>query len=315
MSTSATAKGICFTLHDYTDNDCERIKNLKTTYLVFGYETCPDTGRPHLQGYMEFKTSKRFKTLKKLFPTMHLESRKGTRLEASDYCKKVGKYYEDGEIKSQGKRNDLKNVCEAVKNGAKLFEIAEEFPETFVKFTKGITALRSMKLTPRTDKPYIEWRWGLAGTGKTRYCVEKHSNHYIKDGTQWWDNYDGQEAIIIDDFEAKSWPYRDFLRLIDRYAYQGQFKGGYVNINSPYIYITCEHPPQFYWTDNKLAQVVRRIDKIVEVIPTRIPENTTESPAPPPVAEVAGNTRPQPDFLLPRVVKVNKKKMLEMLKE
>lgn len=113
-------------------------------------------------------------------------------------------------------------------------------------------------------------------TTAQRQPVEKHKTYYIKDGTQWWDEYEQQEAIIIDDFDGK-WPFRDLLRLLDRYPYQGQFKGGYVPINSPFIYITCEHPPDWFWgpmakapltgdrSANELAQMLRRIDEIVHV--------------------------------------------------
>ena len=42
----------------------------------------------------------------------------------------------------------------------------------------------------------------------------------IKDGTQWWYQYEGQEAVVIDDFDKK-WPFRDLLRPLDRYPNQG----------------------------------------------------------------------------------------------
>jgi hypothetical protein len=68
---------------------------------------------------------------------------------------------------------------------------------------------------------------------------------------------------VIDDFDGK-WPYRDLLRLLDRYVYQGQIKGGYVHINSDYIIITCEHRPEEYWSGNELTQVRRRLDCVHE---------------------------------------------------
>lgn len=117
------------------------------------------------------------------------------------------------------------------------------------------------------------WYW------KTRGPVEKHASHYIKDNNKWWDGYKQEEAIIIDDYEANEWSYRDLLRLLDRYKYQGQTKGGYVKINSPFIYICSEFSPDQLWTDNKLAQITRRIDKLVNVADTN-------------VTEVGGNTIP-----------------------
>jgi len=101
----------------------------------------------------------------------------------------------------------------------------------------------------------------------------------------WWDGYEQQEAIIIDDFDGK-WPYRDLLRLLDRYPYQGQFKGGYFKVNSPYIYITCEFAPSYFWQGNEYAQVFRRLKEVKYVPPPgiRMATNVTD------VTEVAGNT-------------------------
>ena len=86
----------------------------------------------------------------------------------------------------------------------------------------------------------------------------------MKDGTPWWDGYTNQDVILIDDFDGK-WPFRDLLRLLDRYPYQGQIKGGYVKINSPHIYITCEFPPaDIYQPGNELNQIIRRLDIILQ---------------------------------------------------
>lgn len=263
------ARNHCFTLNNYTEDDIqsftlgEWVDSAK--YLVYGLET-GESGTPHVQGYVEWTTPWTMKRLKKLNERIHWEPRKGTAQEAAEYCMKDGDYVEFGTISNPGKRTDLDNVSRLVLAKGSIKDIAAAYPETFIKYHKGIKALQISQYDDRKDKPYVEWRHGLAGAGKTRMPIEKHASHYIKDGTIWWDNYSQQEAIIIDDFDGK-WPFRDLLRLLDRYKYQGQIKGGYVPINSPFIYITCEHPPEFFWpTGNDRAQVLRRIDKTEHVI-------------------------------------------------
>lgn len=69
-------------------NEWESIIN--QTYLILGDEICPETGRKHLQGYVEFKDDVSLKTCQRRlcnYP-MHCEWKKGTNKEASDYCKK-----------------------------------------------------------------------------------------------------------------------------------------------------------------------------------------------------------------------------------
>jgi len=280
--TEKSFRNICFTSFD--EAEYPHVDQNGCTYVIVGRETCPDTKRLHLQGYAEFDKPKRMSTLKKAFPTMHIEERKGSQKQAIDYCKKDGDWHEEGVLKQQGKRSDLEDVASDIFKGNSLSDIAGAHPTQFIKYAKGIKELRASTFTDRPyDKPpVVTWIWGPAGTGKTRSAFEAHESVYIKDGTMWWDGYEQQEAIIIDDFDGK-WPYRDLLRLLDRYPYQGQYKGGYIKINSPYIYITCEYSPSFFWRGNEFAQVHRRLSEIKHLGPTGA-TNVTD------VTEVAGNT-------------------------
>lgn len=122
----------------------------------------------------------------------------------------------------------------------------------------------TLQYSARTEKPEVIWIYGKAGKGKTESVYDKHSDIYPKDETLWWDNYSQNEVILIDDFD-NGIPYRTLLRILDRYPYQGQIKGGYIHINSPYIYITCEFHPDHYWECNEYDQVARRLTSVIEM--------------------------------------------------
>jgi len=249
-----------------------------TSYVIVGYEICPTTGKSHLQGYCELDSPVRFSTLKRRFPTMHIEKRMGSAAQAIKYCKKDGKWTEYGEPKKQGKRSDLIDLADAIVANVPMDEIALSDPACFIRNHRGLSAFRYTIQADRVTKPYIEWRWGPTGSGKTHVPYETHKpSVYIKDGTAWWDGYSGQDAIIIDDFDKDDWKFRDLLRLLDRYPYQGQVKGAVVKITSAFIYITCDKSPSDIWGGSALAQIMRRLDKVEHV--TR-------------VTEVSGNTNP-----------------------
>lgn len=263
-------RNICFTLNNYTENEFEQIQQAAKClrYVVIGREV-GKCGTPHIQGYAEALNPKTFAGWKKIISERaHIEPRRGTAQEAADYCKKTGSYTEFGKISEQGKRTDLESVARELRDGCQISEIADKYPEIFIKFHKGIENLKLAVLKDRCPDipPTVVWLWGKAGVGKTSHIFKKYdiNDIYIKDGTMWWNNYLQHKVIVIDDFDGK-WPYRDLLRLLDRYPYQGQFKGGYVKINSPFIYITCEFPPEKFWQDNALMQVQRRISEITEV--------------------------------------------------
>lgn len=258
-------RNVCFTLNNYSLDEHRAILEYPCKYLVVGMET-GENGTPHLQGYFEFKNPKRLETLKNFNPRIHWENRRGSAKQAADYCKKENNYVEKGEISKQGKRSDLEEIGSMILiDKANDKEVAMAFPSQYIRYSKGIEKLINLTYEDRTKAPIVTWLWGKAGVGKSGFAAERHLNsHYIKDGTKWWDNYKQEDAIIIDDFDGR-WPFRDLLRLLDRYKYQGEYKGGYIKINSPYIYITCEFPPEYFWADNELAQILRRVTHVTEV--------------------------------------------------
>lgn len=92
----------CFTVNNYTNADDDLLKALGqaegTTYLVYGYET-GESGTPHLQGYIVFSTTKRFAQVKSVLPRgAHVEPKRGTPEQASEYCKKDGLFQEFGTL-------------------------------------------------------------------------------------------------------------------------------------------------------------------------------------------------------------------------
>lgn len=273
----ARARNWCFTLNNYTPEESKIMHDLsdKANYLVIGKEIGDEKKTPHLQGYIEYPNAVRMSALKKIVMrwdeevkvwknAVHWEVRKGTAEQAAQYCKKDCVFTEIGKLSAQGRRTDLEEIGAAVKSGDSIREIAATFPGSFIKYSKGIQALRSALLPnePRDPNkpPKVVWLWGLAGTGKTKRAYESHKSVYMKTTAKWWDGYEQQEAIIIDDFSKKEWDFREFLRVLDRYPCKGEVKGGIVEINSPFIYITCEYPPSSLWGDpNEREQVERRI--------------------------------------------------------
>lgn len=280
-------RAFVFTHNNYTEENILHYRAMDCKYMVAGKEVGKN-GTPHLQGYVEYSSACTLSAAIKRLKPAHVEIRMATAEKADQYCRKGEQSHEEWEEQGihgpnygknvdiavetgslgpgQGKRTELDDCVESVMRGDSLTEIAQAHPKVFMKYHRGIEALHLQRMEPRTDKPTIEWRWGLAGRGKTYHVMQKHGaeNIYIKDGTKWWNDYAQQEVILIDDFDG-AWPFRDFLRVLDRYAYQGQFKGGYVHINSAFIYITCEYPPNHFWSGNELEQVTSRIDSIVEV--------------------------------------------------
>lgn len=264
VPTKARARAWMLTINNPTDDDKKMLMTGPEQYAIWQIEEGKEKTQ-HIQAFVYYKNPVLFP--KKRYPRAHIEKARSIENSIKYCCKEDTRKegpWERGERPMQGKRSDLDFIAERIKEGVTLADLAIDHSAAFIRYHKGFTALKAAITEPRKEKPIVTWLWGLAGTGKTRYVHDNHTDIYIKDGTMWWDGYTQNEVICIDDFDGR-WPFRDLLRLLDRYAYRGQVKGGYTEINSKYIYITCEYPPSGYWKDNEFDQVNRRLDEVKEI--------------------------------------------------
>lgn len=241
-------------------------------YIIYGKETCPETGKKHIQGYVEFAKKKTMKGAQQAIgdPNAHMEGARGTGEQASDYCKKEGDWVEMGKKKKQGDRTDLTLVRDLVRTGGMRAVLTDD--RNFNYQACRMAQLYMTFLEPERDfKPQVISLWGPSGVGKSRdarlilagfdiYC--KNTFH------KWFDGYDGHEAIILDDFRDSWMTLTDLLSFIDRYGRQAECKGGNRQLRAKYIVITSIRPPS-EWYSNAVGepreQILRRFDEIIEM--------------------------------------------------
>jgi len=268
-----TSRNYCFTVNNPAT---ELELNEEIKYCIWQKEKGAN-GTIHYQGYVELKKALRITALKKWggnWASAHYESRKGTREQARDYCKKKDETFlegpwEHGDFeKGQGSRNDLDDVIKTMKETRSLKRVAEEHPATYLRYHKGFKAWLDITDTRKRDWPMeIIVYWGEPGSGKSRKAREHDENaYYLGRGNAdalWWDGYDGQETVVIDDFYG--WiKYDTLLRLCDRYPLRVDYKGGQVNFLSKKIIFTSNrHPREWYKMD--CAALMRRITEIWRV--------------------------------------------------
>jgi len=282
---------VCFTWFNSGDK-APLWNEEKMVYLVYQMECCPETQNLHYQGYVEFKRSTRFLTVKKLLTgdqntAIRLASRLGTGLQASDYCQKDDTRVPGsvpvvrGTIKpdEQGKRNDLLSFKDDVKAGKRKRDIVDTHYGTLARYPKFYNTLTLMTRPKAVEAPQVILLIGEPGLGKTRYVYERHTGDdelYVApltNGTSWYDEYDGHPSVLLDDFSGSSSHMQlvTLLRLIDRYPVMVPTKGSHTWFQPKIIYITTNILPKdwYKWEDRgvQYLALARRFTKVILFYP------------------------------------------------
>lgn len=261
----------CLTINNYTENDLETITNWKAEYKIVGDEI-GENGTPHLQIYFRNKEAKTFRRIKKEFPQAHIEIAKGDDLANKTYCSKQKILMEEGTPKQQGKRNDIHEIRDMVKQGNNMRQILDV-----------ATSLQSVRMAEihlkyferkRDWKSLVKWYYGPTGTGKTKRAFEESEDPYVcLDTNKWWEGYDGHKHVIIDDMRADFCKFHQLLKLLHEYAYTVECKGGSRQLLAEQIIITSCYSPQEMFrgkSEESLDQLLRRIDILEEISQNKI---------------------------------------------
>lgn len=267
---------------DYRKFLLERTENV--TYIVFQKEMCPETGREHFQGYVEFKKRVTVKSVRAEWrvdkEAFWIQPRRGTLSEARDYAMKaetrIEGPWESGEMKKPGKRSDLEEVAELVKGGARAETIAthedSKIVATFIKYNKGIErTIDLQKHAIREWKTEVIYVWGEPGVGKTRLAVEAGAKLISYDG-KFFGGYRGDPIVCIDDFDPAVFDRMGrqlMLKLMDRYEEWVNVKNGNLSWCPRTLYITSNYPPEAIFGDGITGKIpkefARRLDKVIHL--------------------------------------------------
>lgn len=265
-----------FTLNNWTALEYEWLKAFDCKWMIIGKEVGA-SGTPHLQGAVVLNTRRQFNSLKKMigFARAHIEPMLGTPEDSVKYCSKEDKNpFMKGAVEP-GKRNDIHDAINKLKAAVSITDLVlkdDEFAATFVKYPNGLTEYRNKLEHKRTGPPVVFWIYGDTGTGKTRSSVEwaeqRGLDYWMSlGGLQWFNGYDGEPVVILDDFRTGHCKFSFLLRLLDRYRFSVPYKGGFRNWAPKYIFVTAPLPPREMFDLKKegdIQQLERRITHMVQ---------------------------------------------------
>lgn len=182
---------------------------------------------PHTHIYFKTKNPIRFSTLKKRFPSAHIEKAMGSATENRDYIRKEGAYQDSEKketnlietfeewgtlpVSKQGKRTDLEILYDYIAEGLSTAEILTLNPN----YMMYLSHIERTRQTIREEKYRNVWRdisciyvFGETNTNKTRTYMEKYGYENVYRITNYnpaavWDGYRGQDTVIFEEYRSQ----------------------------------------------------------------------------------------------------------------
>lgn len=280
---SPTARAWVFTINNPIAGG-DALKELLETqthlvYCVWQYERGAN-GTPHMQGYVYLRGPRsRAYVSGMLGGGAFVATAQGNHDQNEFYCTKCcdecyradrhsdcdncmridGPWVVGTKPPGQGARNDLNAVAARLQSGASMQQIAQEFPQEMIRYGTGIYRFKRALPPPPMDHPRSISLWiGPTRTGKTYGATRipgtdtADEDVFKKSPDEWFDNYNGQKKVVMDDFTGAnchvSVPL--LLQLTDRYRHQVKIKGAYEWwLATEVIFTSNVHPYNWYrWT-------------------------------------------------------------------
>lgn len=236
----------------FTAWDEPSIDDEQCRYWVYGKELCPETNREHYQGFVVFNRTHRIPGAKRILGAgdgVHLEPRRGTRQQADEYARK------DGDVKSYG-RLEAFTQNELFKQP--ISYLIKEHPAFYCRYHKGLEMLKSFDV-PKWRDVEVHILWGEPGTGKTRHVMEMDDVYKIDSPYKWWDGYQGESILLIDDYQEGMIDRGMLLNICDGYKLRLETKGGHTWALWKKVYITSNNNPALWMC----KAMKRRVTEVV----------------------------------------------------
>lgn len=247
----------------------------KCRYCVFGRECAPSTGHEHVQGFVMFKNAVSFNRMRSMCVSLGApDLRPGDQKAVAmmQYCKKEGRIIleygvppvsdcERGRLGGNAKAVNFKRVTDLAMQG-RFERIRLKYPKQYLQYYRTLQSIHKDRGARPEDLDAVcgIWIYGPAGAGKSHYArAEYGPRFYDKACNKWWDNYQGEEMVLIDDFDKRHEMLSHYLkRWADRYAFSGEIKGSQINLRPKKVVVTSQYRISEIWEDEEIRDALNR---------------------------------------------------------
>lgn len=268
----------------FKDNDSlfsylESLEHRK--YFIYSIERGEKEKTEHIQGVIFFNIGKRFSTIKRYLPFVHIEKAKGSNSQARDYCMKsethVSGPYEFGEFAEERERTDYRDFLQLVHSGASNRKLARLYPSLFIRERNKLEKLREdihEEYSEKCRSVDVTYIYGSSGAGKTTHVQRelgfKNVFYVTNYDNSMFTNCNFADTIVMDEFTG-SFNIQKFNRMVDGTPFQMRGLGESSWACFHHIYIVSNYSPKELYKDvqrdnYKVYRAFdRRLHKIIRI--------------------------------------------------
>lgn len=222
----------------------EAIKNIlrKWNNIIYWCMCDEMAATLHSHLFIQFKNPVYFSSIKKAFPTAHIEEAQGNAEENRAYIRKEGKWentekettnmketFEEFGIipkTGQGRRSDLALLYQQIKDGYSNVEILEINPDNIFNLQHidkaRLEILYNRYKSERRLNLLVTYVYGKTGYGKSRDILDAHGDtnvYRVTDYKHPFDTYSGEDVLVLEEFRSDL-PIGHILNYLDIYPLQ-----------------------------------------------------------------------------------------------
>jgi len=239
----------------------------KATYTVGQLER-GENGTLHLQFYQNFKSKASLAHYKKTLPAAHVEPVLVDN-GAGKYCMKEDTRVEGPwEYGVKPLQRNSKADWEEVYTNAKRGRLEDIPADVRVRCYSQLKKIEKDHLVVK-DSDHLRgvWIYGPSGVGKSRSARRDYPDAYPKLCNKWWDGYQGQKNVIMDDIGLDHKVLAQQLKIwSDRYGCILENKGGAMTSSYENFIVTSQYSiEQIFAGDQPTIDALRRRFKVIHI--------------------------------------------------